>query len=139
MNIKEMPMRNLLVYNAIRTPDGTVLESTHKHDCKVYLDTVSNEEYMVDGGNNYTRRYVNVVPYEELSLCISDDHDKVREYFTWGSRGKNADQPLTKIKLKDLTEDHIEAILRTQSHISGTAIEQLFRNELSYRKGKLNV
>ena len=37
-----------LVYNAIRTPDGTVIESMHRHDYKAYLDK-NGKEYMVMG------------------------------------------------------------------------------------------
>ena len=37
-----------LIYNAIRTPDGTVLESRHKHDYQEYQDA-NGLEYMVDG------------------------------------------------------------------------------------------
>ena len=57
-----------LVYNAIRTPDGTVLESRHRHDHVEYIDK-NGKEYMVDGGLEYIRRNVHEdAPYEELSV-----------------------------------------------------------------------
>ena len=36
-----------LVRNAIETPDGTVLESTHRHHCATHTDAVDGNFYMV--------------------------------------------------------------------------------------------
>lgn len=121
-----------LIYNAIRTPDGTVLRSSNRHDYRVHTDA-NGYEYMVDGGLDYLRRNVNKeAPYEELSLSLDDSHEQLREVYTWGGYGKNGDQPLTVNKLKDLDTAHIEAIIKTQKQLPSQVIE-LFNNELEYR------
>jgi len=38
-----------LIANALRTPDGTVLESKSRHDYKEYIDA-NGKTYMIDGG-----------------------------------------------------------------------------------------
>lgn len=121
-----------LLANKIRTPDGTILESKHRHDYVTYTDK-NGLEYMVDGGLEYLRRNVHdSQPYEELSVYNTDSIEIIREHFTWGTRGKDGRQPLTWIKLKDLADDHIQAILKTQklqNHIYDTFIrEQTYRN-----------
>jgi len=123
---------NTLVYNAIRTPDGTVLESKHRHDYVVYQDKNGNE-YMVDGGLEYTRRNVHAdTPYEELSVYTTDGHDKVREVLKWGTYGIDGNQPLTYITLKDMNIGHIQACLDTQSRMHPT-YRQAFEEELKLR------
>lgn len=120
--------------NKIQTPDGTVLESTHIHDYKTHKDEVSGEVYMTDGLGAYVRRTVNIVPYVDLSVTTESSHEEIREVFTWGTYGKDGNQPRTEVKLKDMQTEHIEAILLTQKHIFGTYVEDLFINELEYRK-----
>lgn len=123
-------MRQLLV-QSIKTPDGTILTSRHRHDYVTHIDAISGEMYMVDGGNSYRRGTVNKVPATDLCVYTDDSHEKIREAFTWGSRGKSGNEPLTYITLSSLTADHILAILRTQR--LSEDVEQLFYNELNWR------
>jgi hypothetical protein len=121
-----------LVSNRIRTPDGTILESMHRHDYVCYTDA-NGKEYMVDGGLDYLRRNVHEdAPYEELSLYSDAYHQLIREAFRWGPRGLDGKQPLTWLVLKDMATDHVEAILETQTHLRDH-IRQVFVNELNFR------
>ena len=77
--------REILV-NRIRTPDGTILISRHIHDYVTHLDK-NGETYMVDGGNMYLRRSVNIIPAEELSVFIDDDFEKIRNsFYRWNTK-----------------------------------------------------
>lgn len=121
-----------LVYNAIRTPDGTVLESKHRHDYNVYVDK-NGKEYMVDGGLDYTRRNVyDDAPYQELSVYLTDGHDKVREVVKWGTYGKDGNQPLSYILLKDMSTEHIQACLDNVKTMH-PAYKESFKEELKLR------
>ena len=121
-----------IVSNRIRTPDGTILESRHRHDYVTYVDK-NGKEYMVDGGLEYLRRNIHDdAPYEELSVYDDAPHVEIREAFKWGTRGKDGKQPLKFVPLKDLTTEHIEAILDTQSHIADY-VRKLFISELNFR------
>jgi hypothetical protein len=122
----------VIVANMIRTPDGTILQSKHRHDYVEYIDK-NGLEYMVDGGCEYLRRTIqDEAPYEELSLYAHDDHMLVRKHFHWGTRGRDGRQPLTYKPLKTLDYDHIEAIIKTQTHISNE-LKIIFIRELRLR------
>lgn len=124
-------MENILV-NMIRTPDGTILQSRHRHDYVTYTDK-NGLQYMVDGGLDYLRRNVHHEhPYEELSLYEEDPIEIIRERFDWGTYGKDGKQPFTRILLKDMTEEHIQAILETQRLL--VSVQNMFHRELIYRK-----
>lgn len=127
--------KEIIIRNAIMTPDGTYLRSYHVHDYKVHEDTVTGETYIVDGGNEYLRRSINEVPPEDLTVYLSDDFEIVRMAFVWKSYGKNLEHAPNGIyiALCDMTDDHIESILTTQNHIRGTFVEKLFIDELKYR------
>ncbi len=120
-----------LIRNAIRTPDGTVLESLHVHDFKTYEDA-NGHTYMVDGGLEYTRRFIVAeAPYEELSVYVDEDHEINREYFQWTSYGKEGKGPAKVQFLKDMDTDHIHAIL---DHGFGRDYSrELFKAELEHR------
>lgn len=123
-----------LVANRIRTPDGTVLESMHRHDYVTYVDK-NGKEYMVDGGLNYCRRNIHDdAPYTELSVYATDPHEVIREAFKWGTRGIDGKSPVTWVVLKDLTTDHIQAILDTQN--LSDYIIKIFNDELKFRNNK---
>lgn len=124
-------MRELLV-NAIITPDGTLLESHHRHDYVTHKDA-NGETYSVDGGLDYIRRSKNIE--EALDVCVYNDsgHEVIRNRFKWGTRGKDGKEPLHWVALKEMTSEHIEAVIKTQHHISDT-IKKVFLDELTYRK-----
>ena len=120
----------MILYNAIRTPDGTVIESTHRHDFVCHTDK-DGETYCVDGGSDYLRRLG--TGYKELSLYSEGVTFKaIRELFKWGTRGKDGIEPLQRKPLCELSDNHIKAILETQSHISDE-VRGLFQQELKWR------
>lgn len=126
-------MTRKLIRNAICTPDGTVLESTHRHDFKTYTDKVSGKEYMVDGGLDYVRRYLHE---DQVDLCLYDDepHEIQRKILKWGTRGPNGDKPVEYKQIKDLDTDHIEAILRDCSKYMSEVHKNCMKEELETRK-----
>lgn len=126
------PLANALIYNAIKTPDGTILESRHRHDFKTHVDSITNKEYMVDGGSSYVRRSAHL-DQECLNVYLSDGHTAVREALTWGTRGIDGLQPLTLIKLCDMATDHIEACLTTQYQMD-PKFRYAMQVELAYRE-----
>jgi hypothetical protein len=129
-------MSDKILCNRIKTPDGTILESMNRHDYVTYIDA-NGKEYMVDGGLDYLRRNIHDdAPYTELSVMCNADHSVIRESFKWGTYGIDGKQPLKYVILKDMSWDHIEAILETQTHLRDH-IRQVFVNELDYR-GKNN-
>jgi len=125
---------NILV-NRIITPDGTSLQSFHRHDYLTYTDR-NGQEYMVDGGLEYLRRNINpTAPAKEASLYEGDLFSEIRKYFAWGSRGKGGHEPLHWIRLKDMEDDHINRIL-DEGH-GAPHIRQLMSTEQQYRKDNL--
>ena len=149
----------LVFRNAIMTPDGTILESKHRHDYVSYIDTKDREFYMVDGGRAYFKRsgpkkrivqlpwykallniivgkpaYIELDGYTDLSTYGDENtpFDFVRRNMTWGAYGKNGDEPFKLVILCDMETSHIEAILDTQA--IGPQYREWFEKELQWRK-----
>jgi len=125
-----------ILRNAMRTPDGTVIESFFRHDYVTHKDA-NGETYMVDGGMDYLRRTVmRESKTEDLSIfAIDGDHEHNRQYFRWGTYGKNGDEAHRLIFLMDMSTNHINAILETQDHIEADT-RALFEEEIKYRGNK---
>lgn len=121
----------MIIYNAIRTPDGTVIESKHRWDYQDHTDA-NGQVYAVDGGNDYIRR-IGPWDYTELSVTPDDKHEVIRKVFKWRSYGKSGNEPARDIALKDLTDNHIQNILLTQTSLDAT-VKWIFCNEQEYRK-----
>lgn len=119
-----------MIRNAMRTPDGTILQSRHRHDFVTHTD-VNGKFYMLDGGLSYVRRSANG-DEEMMVVTLAEPHEEIREACDWGTYGINGDQPLSYITLCDMTTDHIEAVLKNVSSIN-PAIKTAMQNELEYR------
>lgn len=98
-----------LIRNAIQTPDGTILESTHRHDYKTHTDA-NGKIYMVDGGLAYLRRSVHE---DQVDMSLYDDqpHEVQRDVLTWGTYGINGDQPLQYKSIANMDTGHLEAVV----------------------------
>lgn len=102
----------MILYNAIRTPDGTILESLTRHDYSIHQDTTDGLHYAVDGGTEYLRRGGEG---NAVELSVVDDGtmtiEEVRKHFRWGTYGKDGSAPLRFVKLMDMDDDHLEAVI----------------------------
>ena len=120
-----------ILVNRIQTPDGTILTSHERHDYQTYRDK-NGEKYMVDGGPAYLRRNLCKEPYLDLTVYSDSPHEDKRDAFSWGTYGIDGKQPFKRVLLKDMTTDHIAAILTTQHHIS-KHVEDMLGDELQFR------
>ena len=101
----------LLIRNAIRTPDGTILESFSRHDYRTHQDSITNREYMIDGGLDYCRRSN---WGDEEDLCIyykNSTHEQRAKYLMWGTYGKSGKGPFRRIAIQDMTKEHLQNCL----------------------------
>lgn len=121
---------NNVIYRALVTPDGTILQSRHFHDHQSHTDA-NGKLYSIDGG---PAEFVWIMNHEDApakSIIIFDDDpiELIREYWSWGTIGVNGDEPLRFILLKDLSDDHIEKILEMYYTHPIIDREQEYRNE----------
>ena len=121
-----------LIRQALQTPDGTIIESRHRHHYLAHLDKVSGETYVVDGGLEYERQSINKVPAKSLSVYLEDGIEAVREAVTWGTRGRGGREPVRLVKLCEMSNAHIEACLETQPNMHPHYREAM-QMELQYR------
>jgi len=99
-----------LIRNALQTPDGTIIESKHRHDYVTYTDA-NGKEYMVDGGLEYLRRSIHD---DQIDMSLYDDesHEVQRKITKWGSYGINGDQPLKFKTVAEMDTGHLEAVVK---------------------------
>ncbi len=124
----------MLLQNAIQTPDGTILVSTRVHDYKSYKDTVADKYYSVDGGLEY-RRISCEGPYIDLSVFSNDDFSHIRTCLVRGSSGKSFDQPFKWVRLMDMSNAWLEAlILWIEENQPENKYKEYYLKEIEYRK-----
>ena len=106
-----------IVYNALRTPDGTVIESTDRHDYKAYVDT-NGKTYMIDGGLSYIRCSNNG---DEVLLTKYEDqpHEQIREYVFRSGYGKpgTLDYGTYRItRIADMDDEYLNEAIKYVKH-----------------------
>jgi hypothetical protein len=124
-----MKDRTLLV-SRWQTPDGTVLESRHRHDY-VSHDDADGMTYSIDGGTSYIK--IGGDPRKLKNLCVYDNelHSVLREQLKWGTRGVNGDKPIEYIRICDMTDCHLLKI--TDLDYIDPRYKGVMENELEYR------
>ena len=118
-----------LIRNAIQTPDGTILESRHRHDYQKHTDK-NGKIYMVDGGLDYIRCSVHSDQID-LFKYSNEPHTAQRHIVKWGTYGINGDQPLKYVSVADMDTAHIGNVLHSQN--ISPVIKECMKKELRYR------
>jgi hypothetical protein len=122
-----------LLANRIITPDGTMIQSKHRHDFVTHTDA-NGKEYMVDGGISYLARWIHgKAPHTEANVYDTDPHEVIRDAFHWGTRGKDGKQSVQFKPISSLSNMHIHNIIMTQTHLPDH-IGNVFVNEEFYRR-----
>jgi len=129
-----------IVYNAIQTPDGTVIQSKYRHDYVEYTDK-NGQYYMVDGGLDYPRRGFDKNDYIDLYKLFKDcTLNECTQYLMWGQNYDKDMNRLPKTIFKpicELTTDHIQAIL-DGNYCKDEMYLYVFNYELSTRSDANN-
>ena len=120
-----------MIRNALCTPDGTILRSRHRHDYVTHKDA-NGKVYMLDGGLSYVRSSANG-DEEHLTVTLADPQEQVREALEWGTYGKDSDQPLSYIKLCDMSTAHVNAVLANVPSIN-PAIKVAMERDVEFRE-----
>jgi hypothetical protein len=119
-----------IVYNAVICLNcNETLISRHRHDCQIC--NCANRTF-VDGGMSYLHHGGKDLELVKAVTVYDDEpFEKVRQYATRGSRGKDGKEPLTWVKLCDMSDDHLGAVL-----VFGGAPWhlKLITKELQYRR-----
>ena len=119
-----------IVYNAVKCHEcGQIIESHHTHD---YKTCGCDNEAMVDGGIAYARYGAkDMTKITKITYTDQDPHDLIREFASWGTYGKTGNEPLKYVKIKDMTDDHVRAVIVYPRGASW--FKELLKNELEYR------
>jgi hypothetical protein len=129
-------MEKRIILNQIKTPDGTILRSMHRHDYVTYTDK-NGLQYMVDGGHDYLRRNVHEdAPYEELTIYDDDLFEVIRENFHRGGRGKDGTEPLTWVPMNKMSDSWLLACIQYNEErgLGQSVANDLYKKELMYRQ-----
>jgi hypothetical protein len=131
---------DFLLRNALQTPDGTVIESKHRHDFQTHVDSVSGLEYMIDGGLDYSRR-TNHADQVDLSVVLPYNteewpkHEILREVAQWGTYGPKGDMPKTYVSVRDMDTVHIQNVIANCPGMFAQ-MRQIMVTELEHRNEK---
>ena len=131
-----------LILNRIKTPDGTILTSKYTHDFIMYEDK-NGKSYGVDGGMSYAKRIGDTNECEDLSVYVDEDtieekyealRDTLAESINWGSRGINGDEPVRWLKITEMSDGHLDALVNVYKGPVDAFYKKCFKYEIEYRK-----
>jgi len=128
-------MEKRIILNQIKTPDGTIIRSMHRHDYVTHQDA-NGLEYMVDGGSDYLRRNRHdSAPYEELTVYEDAPFEVIRESFHRGGRGKDGTQPLTWVSMSKMSDSWLLACIKYNDDrgLGDSFANEMYTKELMYR------
>jgi hypothetical protein len=123
-------MKKQIILNRVQCREcGEVLTSYHRHD---YKTCGCENETMVDGGNEY-QRYGGVdldLVDTSSTIYLSDDHEMNRSAAHWGNRGKDGKSPLSYKSVSQMSDNHLNNIIRDMSGKIAPWMEDIILREI---------
>jgi hypothetical protein len=112
---------------------GEVLVSRHRHD---YKTCSCEQETMIDGGLEYIRYGGRDLAKVQINSIYDDaPFEIMREYLERGGRGVNSDEELKYVKLKDINDEWLQAIIEYETqHRPKNRFIAIYKNEQKFRK-----
>ena len=104
-----------------------IITSRYRHDfqfCKC-------KKTFIDGGLDYRR--IGGSDYLDSAIYTTDNLDTQVAFAEWGTYGKNGDEELHYIKIKDMTTEHLRAVISEQEGMNKN-IRNLMFYELKKRE-----
>ena len=133
-------MEKHLVHNSVTCLEcGETLVSFHTHD---YKTCSCENETIVDGGLSYGRYGGKDLDKVKTNYVYDDDKiEVIREVFYRGGRGKNMDEPLKYVPLKDIDDEWLGAIIDyEEQYRPNNRYLPIYYKELDYRNdNKISV
>ena len=112
------------------------IESKHVHD----FVTCKCGKVAVDGGLNYSKTmFTSLSDFTNTSITDNGTHELRREHLKWGNnydKDMNALPETIWIPIKDMSSNHIQAILDGGYVKNNYAYQELFKEELEFRNNK---
>ena len=107
-------MEKHLIASRIQTPDGTILWSRSVHDYVAYEDSKTGEIYVLDGGSDYQRTSINVVPAKDISVYSTAKWGTLRNFIIRNTILLDADLRPTGergyVRLSSMSDAHLESL-----------------------------
>ena len=105
----------MIIQNGIQViKTGKIYLSNHVHDYQE-IEVGFGQSVIIDGGCEYIKRGGNEdCQYYINNISLDDElhsEEEIQQKLCWGTRGKNGKQPLEYKFIKDLTLDHLNAII----------------------------
>lgn len=125
-----------LILSRIQTPDGTILESRHRHDYVTHTDA-NGLMYMLDGGTDYKRTTLHFqAPYTDLSIYSDAPFEVIREHYARGGRGKDGTESLRWVALKDMNDEWLQAaiVYNEERGLAESFANEMYKKEQIFRK-----
>jgi len=126
-------MEKQIILNRVQCREcGEVLTSYNRHD---YKTCACYNETMVDGGTDYQRyggKDLGLVDTTS-TVYLSDDHMINRVAAHWGNRGKDGRSPLSYKSIADMSNAHINNIIKDMGGKITPWMEEIMINEQLYR------
>ena len=126
-------MENQIILNRVQCKNcGEVLTSYNRHD---YKTCGCENETMVDGGNDYQRYGGKDLDLVDTSstIYLSEDHEMNRSAAHWGNRGKDGRDPLSYKSIADMSNDHLNNIIKDMEGKIVPWMEEIIVTEQLYR------